>query len=710
VRKCIVVLIAFGGAIHGFGASDWAVPEAPIRFEIRVDSRPNEPCAGVIAILPDQGALPRPAPGTVVLDDSGTALDHECIWHNPAEGLGLVFQPPAAGDSVFVYCYEANRVSGRGADSSFCPSLLLYSQMQSGSLRSAYGISGSNPPGSKARLGRVSLIGQQGNPIGLDDHYLSFYRGYLRARPGKTYLCTISDEGSEIRVNGKKVASWPGVHTREGGGKGDYGNSVNLSGDLHLIEYFHFEREGPQEAHLCWRVEGESADPLPVTVPADAYVKSGRGHWISAESRDGVPLAFIDVAPVSYLWLGETPVNLYELQPALLETNPEGTEYRWDLGQGMVSQTDRLLWLIEGSDPVQAKLISRRGAMESSARKSVYFDSTPGGASINRAADRRMYRKALLNRCRAVPESARPCGGWSEEIWTIFFEVIEPFQGGALLQQVITRSQADLAARGEDARAKVEGLYFDLLRLSDPGKAIEWAQARERTERNNSARFRWMDRQMKTLMYDLENPEEARKKLSTLRKLAPAAGIEGKILMMVRAGDLELLSGNPDSARKIYAAAQDVSTDQRKHAGTLKRFRNGTTTPGMRGADWRKDAVHAGTYYNTVKNLLEQGSLLEARETLDRWEIELPLSKLSGQFVSAESAYYVEAKDCRRVVSQLKAFRIGAGIANELPELLLREMNCLRQIGKTEEMKKLVDWAEKNLPLHPVTREVSALQ
>ncbi len=711
--KNFYILLAFTaccGVTHVFGASDWVVPEAPIRFEIKIDSRPDEKCAGVIVILPDQGALPRPAAGTVVVDDSGTALDHECIWHNRAEGIGLVFHPPANGDRVFVYCYEADRITGGGPDSIFCPSLLLFTQMQSGSLRTAYGISGSNPVGAKARLGLVSVIGQQGNPIGQDDNYLSYYRGHLRAQPGKTYLCTISDEGSEIRINGKKIASWPGIHTRDGGRKGEYGKSINLSGGLHLIEYYHFERDGPQEAHLCWRVEGGSSDLLPVTVPADAYVQSGRGHWVSAESRDGAPLALVDVAPLSYLWLGETSVNLYELQPALSASNPDGTEYRWDLGQGMISQSDRLLWLIEGSKPLEVGLSARRGAVQSSARKSVYFDATPTAASINRSVDRKMYRNALLNRCRAVPASGRPCAGWSEEIWALFLEVIEPYKGGALLQQVISRSHPDLAARGEAAQAMVEGLYFDLLRLSDPGKALEFAHQRERIERSNVVRLRWAVRQVEILMYEQGDLEAARKKLSTLRQLAPATGSEGRLLMMVRAGDLEMLSGNTDSASKIYAAAQDVSTEQRKRDGNLKRFRDGTITPGMQGADWRKDAVHAGTYHTTVLNLLGQGFLREARETLDRWEIELPLSKLSGQFVSAESAYYVEAKDCRRVVSQLKAFRMGAGISNELPELLLREMTCLRELDRSEEMNELVEWTAKNLPLHPVAREVSALQ
>lgn len=708
----LFTMIVFAGGNSAFGASDWTVSEAAVRFEVRIDSRPDEPCAGVIVILPDQGVLPRPAPGTVVVDKSGTVLEHECIWHNRDEGLGLVFHPPDEGDRIFVYVYGAKRVAGSGPDSDFCPSLLLYTQMEPGSLRSAHGISGFNPPGAKARLGLVSVIGQQGNPIGQDDHYLSYYHGYLRGRPGKTYLCTISDEGSEFRVNGKKVASWPGIHTREGGGKGDYGNSVNLSGDLNLIEYYHFEREGPQEAHLCWLDETGSANPLPVTVPADAYVKSGRSRWVSAESRDGSPLAFIDATPMSYLWLeeGESPMNLYELKPASVASNPKGTTYQWELGRGMVTQSDRFLWLIEGSDPLPVGLKAGRGDLQSSAWKSVYFDSTPAGASINRAADRKMYRKAFLNRCRAVPAPKRPCAAWSDDLWALFFEVIEPFKGGALLQQVISRSHVDLTARGEEVRARVESLYFDLLRLSDPAKALEWAHLRERAERENSARFKWLDRQVKILMYDVGNLDEAREAISKLRQLAPAAGSDSRVLMMIRAGDFELLSGNAESARKIYAAAQDLSTEQRKRAGTLKRFQDGTILPGVQGTDWRKGAVHAGTYHTTVKSLLDQGSLREARETLDRWEIELPLSKLSGQFVSAESAYHLQVKDYGRVVSQLKAFRLGAGISNELPELLLREMKCLGEMGNADEMKKLVEWAEKNLPLHPVTKEISDLQ
>ena len=79
------------------GADMWQVEQAPLRFDVIVYSDPSEPSAGVIATLPDGGLLPRPVPVPSVYTPDGQSLECRVLWHNPAVGLALVFQPPPGG-------------------------------------------------------------------------------------------------------------------------------------------------------------------------------------------------------------------------------------------------------------------------------------------------------------------------------------------------------------------------------------------------------------------------------------------------------------------------------------------------------------------------------------------------------------------------------------------------------------------------------------
>jgi hypothetical protein len=194
----------------------WPVAPAELRFELEITSQPSEPCAGVVVLLPDGGLLPRAAPGATVLDAAGNELPNECLWHNPAEGLALVFTPPANGKKVWVYFRSAGMLRSPTATSPFCPSLVLYTQIGKASLDVARQLARENPPGHAARAGLVDRIASTDNPFGPDDSYSSYFTGWLKpTQSGAYYLATISDDGSECTVDGRVVASWPGTHTRD---------------------------------------------------------------------------------------------------------------------------------------------------------------------------------------------------------------------------------------------------------------------------------------------------------------------------------------------------------------------------------------------------------------------------------------------------------------------------------------------------------------
>lgn len=75
----------------------------------------------------------------------------------------------------------------------------------------------------------VERIGIRWNPFGPDDHFSSWFTGWFRLDARETlYLATISDEGSEVHLDGSLLVAWPGRHTRRAGVKGEYGKEVTL--------------------------------------------------------------------------------------------------------------------------------------------------------------------------------------------------------------------------------------------------------------------------------------------------------------------------------------------------------------------------------------------------------------------------------------------------------------------------------------------------
>ena len=72
-------------------ADHWAIEGAPLRFEVEVTQPPSEPSAGILAIIPDGGLLPRPIADATVVTPAGEALPSETVWHNPAHGYAVAF-------------------------------------------------------------------------------------------------------------------------------------------------------------------------------------------------------------------------------------------------------------------------------------------------------------------------------------------------------------------------------------------------------------------------------------------------------------------------------------------------------------------------------------------------------------------------------------------------------------------------------------------
>lgn len=704
----------------GTAAETWPAG-AVLRVEAAVVEQPSDRVAGVLVTLPDGGVLPPPPVGWKVFDSSGRELASVCVWHNPAEGIGLVFEPPSSPSPVTIYL-GGPLPSPSAAAAELKPSLLLYTRTGGASLEGAQAMANEVPPGRRARMGRVRFIGHRQNPWGPDDDYESWYTGWLRVKgAGPTRFCTISDDGSILKLDGQTIAQWPGIHSRDPGRKGEFGSSVNLRPGFYRVDYFHFEASGDQEAHACWKPPDTKSDALPVTIPESAFLHSGRAEIRSAISRDGGVPAFWTWSPVSYLWYGDKPAHVYRFRALLVSTNTPEVSCEWQLGGGLVVRQPEFLWIIEGHEPVPVTLTVRAGGARSRSTRQVELDTTPPRASVENAQHRLAYRRALLTRCEASPATQRPCAGWSSGLWTLLLQVLEPYRGGALLKAIFERSRPDVLALPDADRRSLEDQYVEILRYSDREAAARWLERLEQEEKDPGRKAYWKGRAVEFYLYDMEDTNTARR---LAENLLAAGGTEAGRMAALRLGDIERLAGRSDEARSWYARAQDLprpapSPDGEKSTETLPKRRGGRSEPrsvstelqrsrtvGSPPEPWKAQAVRASSYYRTVHNLIEKGAYPEARQTLEEWEQELPLSKLDGDYSLAEAEYFRAIGDLRRALKILQAYRRGVAMSAFLPAVMEKEAECWLTLGRTDQVRALADRMERQFPGHPASQKV----
>jgi len=702
----------------------WQVEQAPLRFDVIVYSDPSEPSAGVIATLPDGGLLPRPVPVPSVYTPDGQSLECKVLWHNPAVGLALVFQPPPGGRRFCIYVQGAPVAPPPGAASIFRPSLLLFTQELPGaSLEAALRLPGT-VRASAATMGVVPLIGQRQNLFGADEHYVSYYSGWFKAdSPGRIYLCTVSDAGSKIRVDGKDVAEWTGLHSREEGAKGQCGSWVDLAAGPHAIEYFHFANKGNPEAQALWKFRPETAKGLPVTIPQSAFLHSGEVRIAKAAFRDGRPVAAVsgNTQASSFFWFGEVPVNLYRLDADLAESNTPDTSYTWGIDSERQRTAATLTWLYEGHASRTITLTASNRVGSTRVAVPVVSRNPPRAANVNQAPDRQAYRIALLEMCRAVAPDKDPCARWSADLWALLRNVNEPFHGNELLQDLFTRGRSEMRGLPVEDRERMEDAFAGALRIADPDGAAKWMAQFEQDEKNADRKQHWQLERFDFLLYDRGDVAAARRLAVELQTTATGDNL---CLAQIRLGDVERAAGNAEAAFRLYNAAQDQYRERAHTAATMHGLRDFTApaahdskaipkgkpapvTPPRAfarpsGESWKTSAVQESSYYATVLNLIQGGYLFEARDALQRWELNNPLCKLSGDYPLAEAQYFVAAQHDARVVAGIEIYRKGVDISTWLPEAMDIELEALSRLGRKQAAVELARDILKRFPNLPV--------
>ena len=734
-RLSTTLLISSLALVSAFAQKEWAVPGAALRVDVRVQRPPDHKDLGVFVKIPDGGLLPGKYPVPEVRDEQGKPLDHLIVGHLPSDGLGVLFAQPETGDMAHIYIRGSATPPPKPDKVRLIPSVLFYAKNGNAGLDAAKRMANEYPPAQGAFFNTWSCIGSMVNPYGPDDDYSSWFVGcILLAKKERIYFATVSDEGSEVAIDGKTFLSWPGLHTRDGGAKGQHGDYAELEAGLHRIDYYHFEARGKQESQLTWRRKGITEGPVPELV--NEFAKSGEGSVTRIAFKDGRVGAVIrgTSEPNGYFWTGEQPLTLFTLSYAGLDPSDPSQSVTWEFDKSKRIAEPVIEWLVSGDHdqvtyPVSLSVSNAAGVARTSAR--LVCPWTPTELSLDNQGDRLNIRKALFNMIRAAPKNADPCADWKADHWEMLVELLEPYRAGPILHEIFTRSFESLQKRPPEQRWALEDRFIETLRLQRNDKQLlDWINTFEKNEKTSARKFRWKDERVCAYLFDINDAAAAKREVVFLKEVAVAP--DQTQIAALRQGDVERALGNGEAAVKFYKDAQDRYRSRNKvglaggrltYVGPRKRKDQAaetnlvdkaagkrpklqTLTSQKKVDDWKIYTVHDASMYATITSFLAQDALPEAFQKLYDWENESPASKLSGEYPLAEAKVYIAVEDFRRAINTLAAYRKGVTMSAQLADAMKLEIECLARINDKQRAKEVAGDFLKRFPGHPFEAEM----
>ena len=731
--RCIAALLFF--QLGTFAAENWQLPGAPVRFQLKLTRKPTHPSAGYIAQLPDGGILARNLPSPVVMTREGRELPSYTLWDNPETGFSIVFADPAdQTDTVYVYMTVDRQPLRWTPQTGLAPSALLCVNPGQDSMAAARGL---------ARLGRVdstaTVFRKAGVPfapvsIGGDETgrprpCVFYLLCYLDApEDGKYWISPFTHQGTtEVYFNGTKLE--PAKRTRKWGGEGAW---VDLKRGLQRLEVFQtYPAEGPPRAHngiffLAWRTPKDTLEELESRrIKSTEIVVSGECVLQQGEYRDGAPMACALLNPGATFWFeNEAPLILYQCQ-ALTGGNPPDTVYTWSLsGKGAVDGS-QASWIFPGLRECRVQLEARSGFK--SAKYTVPFFSWSNiSSSMNAPQHRALFRNTLGTMLAAFPKGADPLADWSDAYWNNLIRSMDYGEGAPILGQLFTQYWDAACKKLSPAQMNLlQDVFLSTLR-ENPSQALEWLQKFQQGTPDPMRRAQLKLQQAEVQLFAGGDRKSAGEIFSSLASPESPVADSAKI----RLGDLAFLEGDLNKAISYYAEVQNrararrnapkaatgaLVADQLLPGGSAQAApAPSPALPSFAAPDNSKEqpnsaALQEVSLSENVKTLVQQGFLLEARQTLQRWENEFPLSKVSGDFILRESELYMKNKEWSRARPMLEAYCRTIDASSYLPDAAGLLITCIKQSKEPREsVRELIEKVKERLKYHPVATQLDA--
>ena len=639
-----------------------------------------------------------------VIDAAGKAVPFQATWHDHDRYAWLAFRAttPAAGARFYVYYgnpqatraaeeVRASNKPGAGAPKGdWVPRHgLVFATIERPK--------GDNPKtvadlekmlnASKDRYGAryQQRVSDSHNPFGPSDYYMSVYRGWITIPKDATYrFCTASNEASFSFLDGKKLVHWPGRHTSERGGRGEFNVAVKLTAGRHYLEYYHEEVMLKQVAFLGWSPPGSPKDHF-YGIPAARYPVPHAAAVTGYESTGG-PIPVFEATMVDTIWpdpgvRSEGQYTRLHFAVSLPDTLPKGTTFGWDFGDGQTATGPAVdhVYLALGDYPVT--LTAGNATVAGSARiyevahvtGEVRQGRPPEYASIALGYDQQ--KLDLLNLTELVhllAESGRSTEAIvTGKLWVKRFAAAEP-KLTSKVRRVMALAALETGEGGVD-------------------EAIANFQASITDDTPTAEKIDSFARLIRLLGIGRQQPEKTMPLLKqveqTARNASPPLKEDEKGRLAYRralnaAGDVLLWHGKREEARKFYKRVEAL---------------RGYFIPSQ------VKAARVGAFPNSIRDYLRLNNYGAALEIVDRWEDLFAAEKIKGQTFFWRGKIFSmrdQSKPAAEFLDLAISLAIGAEFENEAR---WRLAIALEQMGKTrrsrEELTKLVktglndDWA-----------------
>lgn len=723
------VALAFAAMLCAARAADaWHVPEAALRYKVGLTKKPTHTSAGYYVHLPDGGILRGVTPAPVVMTEDGKPLTSGVLWMNAESGFSLVFADPGAGaKSVFVYIRTDQQPQFWKPASGLTPSAILCAAPGKDSIAASQAL---------AKLGRVDPLVHSRNKAGIpraplsiggdDTGRLKPAAFYMLAHvevtePGKYWIAPQKRAGDcEVSVDGTKL-----VTKAKSSAWGGEGASLDLKRGLHRIEIFQTAPgNGPYATtmnqgglmFLSWRTPKDVFKEVEARVLRESeIVRSGSCALQSVDARDGAPVASASVIPGLIYWFdNEEPLIIFKLQA--IASAASDVTYTWTFPEGGTLDGTNVGWLFPGFRDSRVKLVAKNAKGTSQATVPLFGFSTEP-TSLDKAADRAAFRSVLSKMLAAYPTKPDPVAGWSSAYWNNLLRTVEGGEGYDVLRQLFTDRAETMRKQLNPAQlAALEDMLLDIAQRDNPGDAAKWLEkflaATTDNDRRNDIRLR----NAELLLFWLGDRKTAEQYLTSLAAVAGPIGDRAK----VRLGDLAFISGDLNKATSIYADLQNRARAQRNTdlgglvtnqlvAGGPQKAATPSPNAPKPVAAVKTGPLQEVALSENVRQLTEDGYLLEARQALAAWEREFPLSKISGDFILRESALYMKSRDWKRARPMLEAYCREIDASSFLPDIASMLITCVKQANEPRDsIREIIEKVKARLKYHPVASELDA--
>ena len=505
------------------------------------------------------------------------------------------------------------------------------------------------------------------NRFGPSEHYISVYEGWLRIdQPGEYRFCTVSDDGSWVRVDDKDLVAWPGPHGWEGAQHGEKHGAITLRPGVVSVQYFHEEGSGGQMAFLGWQPPGAERF---WSIPDEQWLDVRQARVVAYEARDRPLIAVPALRIVNTYWVRDADdrqATLVEFRDRSRSSAGKIVRAQWSFGDGLEAEGPELrhVYFRTGRPEVTLTVTDERGNRDTVACcPNVFYVDVQ--ARYFQFGSPRQYMEA------AAGYDVERMQREDLQLYAEFWDYLEQWSEHVRAVEALIRRFPDLPAVPElaasAARACMRAQAYDPQRAAELYELALHRGPDSAAPEHHARRLELTLRQAEALAWGPGQFERSRKLLSEVlgacegRSEPPFPRIRRQALSA--AGDAALLAGDYVAAERCYRQAQESGPP---------------VEPG-------EMLARVGSYGYAVADLLARDEYDWALEALDRWEGEFPVQKLEGYtFFLRGKVLYVQHPG-ELALRYLDLAERVAPRAVHVPEAVWLRANCLLALQRWDE-------------------------